>query len=194
MKSIPQDIAKTSMPQTWHIPRQDKISEPEKFAERLRSSSRTVLTEAMREGIANEPFAVEAYGKLKEGNVNIYPCGIVISPRAAWMAASPDRKVLDPSSNPPFGLLEVKCPDLRNKDLCDLQYLSLKDNGQLALKATCNYYHQIQMQLAMTGLKWCDFFVWSERQHHLERIDFCPESWQRVKDKADKFFFDYLLS
>ncbi|XP_046570702.1 uncharacterized protein LOC124278911 [Haliotis rubra] len=26
MKSIPQDIAKTSMPQTWHIPRQDKIS------------------------------------------------------------------------------------------------------------------------------------------------------------------------
>ncbi|XP_067670628.1 uncharacterized protein [Haliotis asinina] len=148
----------------------------------------------MREGVANEPVAVETYGTVKEGNVNIYPCGIVISPRAAWMAASPDRKVLDPRSNPPFGLLEVKCPDLRNKDLHDLPYLSRKDNGQLALKITSNYYHQIQMQLAVTGLKWCDLFVWSEMQHHLERIDFCPESWQSVKDKADKFYFDYILS
>ncbi|XP_046351423.2 uncharacterized protein LOC124131934 [Haliotis rufescens] len=150
------------------------------------------MTEAMREGLANEPVAVAAYSRVKDDKINIYPSGIVINPKCSWMAASPDRKVLDPSTIPPFGLLEIKCPDLSNKDIQDLQYLTMV-NGNLCLKKNDNYYHQIQMQLAMSGLVWCDFFVWSTKATHLERIYFCRDSGQQTKDKADKFYFDYIL-
>jgi len=124
--------------------------------------------------------------------VNIYPSGIVVSPKVPWMAATPDRKVYDPSADPPFGLLEIKCPDLAQKDLKDLKYLQLK-NGTLCVKRNDNYYHQVQMQLAMTGLMWCDFYVWSTTDTHLERIYFNAADWQTVKNKADKFYFDYIL-
>ena len=33
-----------------------------------------------------------------------------------------------------------------------------------------NYYYQIQIQLAVTGLEWCDFFVWTENDSHPETV------------------------
>jgi len=41
----------------------------------------------------------------------------------------------------------------------------------LKLKATHAYYFQIQLQLAITGLKWCDFVLWSPiGKPNIERI------------------------
>lgn len=38
--------------------------------------------------------------------VNIFPCGLVIRPNAPHLG-----KVVNPSEDPPYGLVEVKCPD-----------------------------------------------------------------------------------
>ncbi len=81
-----------------------------------------------------------------------------------------------------FGLLEIKCPDTDN--LHTLKYLNETD-GKIELKKNHNYFFQVQMQMAVTGLEWCDFFVWLENDSHLETIRFDEVFWQEAKDKLD---------
>ena len=49
------------------------------------------------------------------------------------------------------------------------------------------------MQLAVTGLTWCYFFVWLCDENHLEVIEFDEEEWQDMKNKMDSFYFDHFL-
>ena len=125
-----------------------------------------------------------------DNNVNLYPSGVVVNPYSHWLAATPDRKVYCPARDPPFGLLEIKCPD--TDALSNVKCLRV-DNGQLKLKTNDNYYYQVQMQMAVTGLEWCDFYVWLENESHLETISFDEEFWQCAKDKLDLFFLTYFL-
>lgn len=125
-----------------------------------------------------------------DNNVNLYPSGVVVSPYSHWLAATPDRKVYCPARDPPFGLLEIKCPD--TDDLSKVKCLR-EDNGQYKLKTNDNYYFQVQMQMAVTGLEWCDFYVWLDNASHLETIHFDDEFWQTAKDKLDLFFLNYFL-
>ena len=71
-------------------------------------------------------------------------------------------------------------------------YLAKDENG-FKLKRTHNYFHQIMMQLAVTGLEWCYLFVWTSEESHLELIEFDSGIWQEMKDKLDLFYFDYYL-
>ena len=48
-------------------------------------------------------------------------------------------------------------------------------------------------QLAVTGLDWCDFFVWWETGDYLETIYFNDEKWTEMKNKADNFYFKYFI-
>ncbi|CAG2215588.1 unnamed protein product [Mytilus edulis] len=89
-----------------------------------------------------------------------------------------------------YSLLEIKCSKLFRKvapsDVC----MALKDkksihgelysacfsrptseNASLELKNHYAYYYQIQLQLAVTGLEWCDFVLWSSfGKPNVERI------------------------
>lgn len=124
-----------------------------------------------------------------DNEVNVYPCGIIVSPYAPWIAASPDRKVFCPKEDPCYGLLEIKCPVL---ELSECKYLH-KDGDRRVLKTNHNYYYQIMCQLAVTGLKWCHFFVWRDNESHFEKISFDPLIWSDMKDKLDIFYFDHFL-
>ena len=42
-------------------------------------STRHVTTAAMRQGIALEPKAAKCYAEANRNNVNIYPCGVIVS-------------------------------------------------------------------------------------------------------------------
>lgn len=127
--------------------------------------------------------------QLQDNNINIYPCGIIVSHHAPWLAASPDRKVYQPSMNPPFGLLEIKCPV---KPLMECLYLK-RDGDGWKLKRNHNYYYQVMMQLAVTGLDWCFLFVWHSDESHLELVHFADEFWQEMKNKLDMFYFNHYL-
>ena len=73
----------------------------------------------------------------------------------------------DPTRNEVFGLLEIKCPQCES---CrDAKYLKIV-NGQLNLKKTHEYYFQVMGQMAITGLKWCDFMVFCKNDWHIETI------------------------
>uniref|UniRef100_A0A8W8NUK7 SWIM-type domain-containing protein n=1 Tax=Magallana gigas TaxID=29159 RepID=A0A8W8NUK7_MAGGI len=184
----------------WHKIRQDRITasvagdivrrrkDPEPLVARLKTS-RKVLTSAMRHGLACEATAALAYVQAMDEEVNIYPCGVVISPWSPWLAATPDRKVFCPSLDPPHGLLEIKCPV---NSLADCVYLS-KDENSYHLKETHKYFHQIMTHLGVTGLKWCHFFVWTPEESHLELLRFDADIWQEMKEKMDLFFFNHFL-
>lgn len=132
------------------------------LAERMRKG--VVQTAAMKRGLALEPVAVEEYCRVK--NFNYWPCGFVIHPDAPWLGCSPDGIVFDPSKNPPFGSVELKCPNA--KSYVDCKYF--KSNGHtMSLKRQHAYYWQVQGQLLITGMEWCDFVVkkmtWSYKEY-----------------------------
>ncbi|KAJ8299129.1 hypothetical protein KUTeg_023189 [Tegillarca granosa] len=154
-------------------------------------STRNVTTAALRRGLACEPVAVSAYSCKLENKVNLYPCGVVVSFSAPWLAASPDRKVYNPERNPPFGLLEIKCPS--TSSVLEVNYLKKDETGSLSIKRSHSYYYQVLSQLAVTGLTWCDLYIWCENDDHLETIHFDNILWQQVKDRLDEFFFSYYL-
>ena len=74
-------------------------------------------------------------------------------------------------------------------------HFELKKNatGQLKLKRNHSYYYQVLTQLAVTGLEWCDFFVWCQSDHLKETIYFNAEIWNTVKEKVDMFYFNDFL-
>ena len=112
----------------------------------------------MPEGLASEPVAARCHAETAQNkSVNIYPCGIIVNFWSPWLAASPDRKDYKPERYPPFGLLEIKCPQVIS--VLEAKYLKNTATGPLELKRNHQYYYQVLMQLAVTGLQWCDFFV-----------------------------------
>jgi putative phage-type endonuclease len=154
-------------------------------------STRHVTTAAMRQGIALEPTAANEYAKKNDNQINLYPCGLIICPKSPWLAASPDRKVYNPQRFPPFGLLEIKCPQVSSVIEC--KYLIGNDAGQLKLKRNHNYYYQILTQLAVSGLDWCDLFVWCTGDSHQETIYLNRDIWNSVKNEIDMFYFDHFI-
>lgn len=145
----------------------------------------------MRQGIASEPFAASEFAKCLNNRVNLYACGVFVNYWAPWFAATPDRKVYNPDMNPKFGLLEIKC--LQVSSVLEAKYLLRDETGQLEFKKNHSYYYQVLTQLAVTGLEWCDFYVWCSADYHRETIYFKQNTWDTVKEKTDMFYFESFL-
>lgn len=60
-------------------------------------------------------------------------------------------------------------------------YLEIK-SANVSLKQAHQYYCQIQMQMALRDLSFCDFVVWSPKDNFIERI-----AWQ---SESQKLFLD----
>ena len=96
-------------------------------------------------------------------------CGLFVSSSEPWLAASPDRIVTDPlqSTNQCRGCLEVKCPILcKQKSIADVSrdnssFCIVEKSGKMVLSSSHSYYYQIQTQMYVTNLPWCDFVVWT---------------------------------
>ena len=72
-------------------------------------------------------------------------------------------RFLDPSTDSKYGLLEIKCPfskrgETLDQAAADPNFYLEKVGGKFHLKKehNCGYYAQVQGQLALTDLKWCD--------------------------------------
>ena len=147
-------------------------------------------------GIENEDKARLDY-KVKmqatSPNIQVITTGFWVNKLWPEMGCSPDGLVRDPmmdNERERFGLIEIKCPKILKtiapanifKGLEDKTILSsdlysscfsrpTSGDVKLELKTTHQYYYQIQLQLAITDLKWCDFVLWSPiGQPNVERI------------------------
>ena len=94
----------------------------------------------------------------------VFDAGLSVHPSFPYLLASPDGKVFDPSTDSKYGLLEIKCPfskrgETLDQAAADPNFYLEKVGGKSHLKKehNCGHYAQVQGQLALTGLKWCDF-------------------------------------
>lgn len=82
--------------------------------------------------------------------------------------------------------MEIKCPNV--KSYVDYPHLKMKD-GNLELKQGHGYYWQVQGQLLLTGMEWCDFVVFAEEDTLIQRIYRDSGVMQKIRERADFFFF-----
>lgn len=184
----------------WHMLRKTRItssrfrevchvrghSTSESLAERMIRGTRQ--TAEMKRGAEMEFEAAKEYVKCT--HVNYSPCGLVIHPQVPWLGTSPDGLVYDPTVNPSFGLVEIKCPHMKSYVEC--KYLSMS-NGIFQLKRSHAYFWQIQGQLLLTGLTWCDFFVWAEDDFFVQRVQVDKEVQNIIRLKCDQFYFHVFM-
>ena len=145
-----------------------------------------LITVAMENGIELEPEAVEAYEN-RTGNA-CEKVGFVFPDETTDWGCSPDRIVFEKGTRE-TGLLEVKCPE------AETLIFYLADGA-----VPGNYFLQVQAQLWITGLPWCDFFAWHPlvKDSFLVRVlpepavfdamdSALPKFCQRVNEIAAKF-------
>ncbi|KAL1268625.1 hypothetical protein QQF64_033988 [Cirrhinus molitorella] len=161
----------------WHSLRKERVtasnfqevihvrgpSAAEDLAERLIRGTRQTVH--MKRGLDMEAGALKDYAILK--NLNLRKCGLVIHPDAPWLGASPDGLVYDLLERPSFGLFEIKCPNAVS--YIDCTYLRA-DHGVYKLKESHPYYWQVQGQLLISGIEWCDFVICAHEDMFVQRI------------------------
>ncbi len=62
-------------------------------------------------------------------------------------------------------------------------------SGKLELKQTHAYYSQVQGQMLITGMNWCDFVVSAEEDILIQRIYKDSDMLDVIKEKVDRFHF-----
>ena len=153
-------------------------------------------------GLETESLARKVYvKKMKKMNhdVTVYYSGLIVNPAFPYLGASPDGKVMDRNASDKFGLLEIKCPFkyrneipsavLGNADFC-LERIA----GRPRLKRKHDYYCQVQGQMAISGLSWCDFVVYTNKGIFVERIVFDKDLWiWEMFPKLTEFYFNYAV-
>lgn len=185
----------------WHDVRKDRLTSSvfkdvvcrrkdfDSLAHRL-LHQKPIQTAAMKHGIKTEPKAAEVYADIT-GN-SIFLCGFIINPSAHHLGTSPDRKVYDDQADDHYGLLEIKCPSKDSYTEC--KFLIKQDNGTYKLRRSSQYFHQVMGQMGLTGMPWCDFFVFCNNDYHKERVHFDKQTWSNMKSALDKFYFDFYLT
>ena len=117
-----------------------------------------------------------------------------MNPKYPHYGATPDGIVkCDCCGN---GLIEIKCPykhkESHPHSVVDNKFCLEHVDGLVRLKKTHDYYYQIQGQLAICEMEYCDFVCWTPHGIHIERI--LPDTpFETVKPALDTFFVRVLL-
>lgn len=129
-----------------------------------------VTTHYMQRGIELEGVARASYLDMRP-HVNVEKTGLWVHYDMPQLACSPDGIVFDNGS---YGIIEIKVLKLlQNHSVCEVaEKMSNKelqsscfriDGDKLILKKAHAYYYQVQFQLGVTGLDWCDFILFSSK-------------------------------
>ena len=187
-----------------------------KLVERLTNSHGNLNVSSLNYGRDNEEIVADYYlqYQVRHGHqgIKVFPCGLIVNPNFSWLGASPDRIVYDPTSDPPYGGLEIKCIE-SGKGMTPLQTYQAKREPQFGKKKSfClikngeilqldhkhHYYHQVQGQCGVSGLRWNDFILMTDltlgdQGIHVERIYF-DESWHGTSlPKLTDFYFNHIM-
>ncbi|XP_067101373.1 uncharacterized protein [Osmerus mordax] len=168
----------------WEICHIREQSKAEHLAERVRKGT----PRSVKRVRGVESAAVWEY--CRAINVNYSPCGFITHPDAPWLGCSPYGLSFDPTESPPFGLLEIIFPKTRSYVSCP--FLSVR-GGALQLKQNHSYFWQLQAQLLLTGLQWCDFVVFAEDDVWIQRIFRDDEVVNIIREKTEHFFLYFYM-
>ena len=157
------------------------------------------LPPAMKWGHDNEPLARAAYvaDRLRANEeVVVRDSGLHLMEDMSFLGASSDGIVTCPTLRNDLGAtgcLEIKCPySVQNESVVDLPpaeiagkygdafWLKKQSDGSLHLPRSHRFYAQVQGEMEVIGVEWCDFVVFSGRQVFVERIVRDRTYWSEV--------------
>ena len=154
---------------------------------------------ALKYGRTMEINAVNDFQELyrkEHQDFKLTECGLFLHNEYPFLGGSPDRIVSCSCCGK--ACLEVKCPISINYTTpfdpnAKLPYLYKDDNNKLSLNRRHKYYTQCQVQMGVTGLKKCFFFVWTSHGHFVEEIHFDVQLWQEITNLFAMFYDKYYL-
>ena len=129
-------------------------------------------------------------------DLNLKECGLFLDSTHPLIGGSPDRLVSCSCCGQ--ACLEVKCPISINYTTqqdpnVKLPYLIKDCTNKLSLNSRHKYYTQCQVQMGVTGLKKCFFFVWTSHGYFLEEISFDVQIWEEITNLFTEFYHEYNL-
>ena len=159
-------------------------------------------TAATTWGCEHETEAVTAHETIittSHTNVSVsHSPGLHINPCFPHLGAFPDA-IIECSCHG-RGMVEVKCPYCKRgspmEDTADDPKFCLQKNsdGVLSLKTSHQYYYQVQTQLFVSGLPYCDFVVFSGSNNiFIQRIVPDNEFWEVANDHVRQFYISGIL-
>lgn len=113
-------------------------------------------------------------------NLKVEECGMFLDRKRIYLGASPDYLISCDCCGD--GVMEVKSP------LTTPTFL-----GDGKLKENHNYFAQVQGQMLLTGRTFCDFCVYTKTTFTVERISMNTQYCEKLVEKLDFFFINYLL-
>ena len=168
-------------------------------------SSTSIDIPAISYGRKNESQAVSSYVNYQKSIgkfVQIESCGLYVDKVFPWLAASPDAIVTDFSkASHSKGCLEIKCPYMCERqtvtDACkNIKGFYLTDvDGRTELSKSHMYFYQVQTQMHVTCLNWCDFCLVTIRRtfNFVQRIEYDKAFMDKALTKAQNFYFNKFL-
>ena len=164
-------------------------------------------TPATSWGCNHEKSARDSYKesrKTAHAQFSVIDSGLVLNPKWPHLGASPDGIVQCECCG--RGVLEIKCPYCHRHDSVEAVAFdkqsclvrSTADNGSLQLDRSHAYYFQVQTQIFICDVDYCDFCVCTfspggEPNLHVERILPDLELWSTCLDLSTRFFRVCLL-
>ncbi|XP_077080747.1 uncharacterized protein LOC143733086 [Siphateles boraxobius] len=117
--------------------------------------------------------------------------GFVINPDLPWIGATPDGQVTCTCHGE--GVLEIKCPfnsrdrslneSCRDSSFC----LGIGEDGTMALKTDHKFMYQVQAQMHVSTVSYCDFIVWTPQEFFIQRIMYDPVFFHNAYLKVVEF-------
>ena len=129
-------------------------------------------------------------------DLSVNDCGLTIRKKEPWFGASPDSIVSCTCCGK--GVVEVKCPfsckdgNLQTKIDSGTFYIK-KKNGLFLLEKTHSYYYQVQHEMYVCELSYCDFVVWSPKEFLVTRIEIDNEFIAVITAKCFKLWKNFIM-
>lgn len=161
------------------------------------------ISKATQWGCKHEATACDHYKSIQCSNhqsFSLKHSGLVLNPDWPHLGASPDGVVTCKCCGE--GVLEIKCPFCRNDEDVEVTASSSKScliqnsDSSLHLDRNHTYYYQVQTQIFICKVDYCDFCVCTFPDNspslHIERIFEDKELWKSCTEKT-VYFFKYCI-
>ena len=165
---------------------------------------------AIRWGKDNEPLARKCYLENRQAageEMEFRPAGLSLLPEKSYLGASSDGRLNCKSVDTCcIGCLEIKCPysikgsltiTLTPEEIADRHgkdfFMTRGEDGLLHLRTSHPYYAQVQGELAVHNVEWCDFVVYSNRTVVVDRILNDFSYWIKLNETLDNFYIEHVV-
>ena len=96
-------------------------------------------------------------------------------------------------SNVPIALKSSSQLNCLAKEFSDKFFMKRGDDGNLHLPSDHAYYTQVQGEMAIIGVEWCDFVVYSNGHVIADRIVADLDYWNNLSERLEQFYITHVI-